>query len=129
MVKKSFYILIITISLITLATFEVIAVKKLNNNLVNKVYYLQQLTLENKDNIINISNEVTKIKDDWDKTEPLLCLMFNHKDLSTITDTLALVEAYVLNNDYDNTFAQIHLLIEYAEKNDHVMGFNIQNLL
>ncbi len=129
MVKKSFCILIITLSLIGLATFEVIAVKRLNNNLLKDVYYLQEITIENKENIKNVSDEVSKIKTNWDDVEPLLCLMFNHKDLSTITDTLALIEAYVLNNDYDNAFAQVHLLIEYAEKNDHVMGFNIQNLL
>lgn len=129
MVKKSFCILLITISLIVLATFEVIAVKKLNTNLLKDVYHLQEITIENKENITNISKEITEIKNNWDNTEPLLCLMFNHKDLSTITDTLALIEAYVLNNDYDNAFAQVHLLIEYAEKNDHVMGFNIQNLL
>lgn len=129
MVKKSFCILIITILLIALATFEVVAVKKLNTNLLKDVYYLQQITIENKENINNISKEIIEIKNNWDSAEPLLCLMFNHKDLSTITDTLALIEAYVLNNDYDNAFAQVHLLIEYAEKNDHVMGFNIQNLL
>lgn len=119
----------ISIILIGLATTEVILVKNVNDNLLDSVNHLHELTLENKDNIINILTEVDNVKNDWDQKEPTLCLMFNHKDLSTVTDTLALYRAYVSNNDYDNAIAEICLLKEYAEKNDHVMGFNFQNLL
>jgi hypothetical protein len=129
MVKKSFCILIITILLIALATFEVVAVKKLNTNLLKDVYYLQQITIENKENINNISKEIIEIKNNWDSAEPLLCLMFNHKDLSAITDTLTRLCSYVENNDYDNAIAEVNLLKKYSEKNKHIMGFNLQNLL
>ena len=127
--RRLIAIITISISLIALATFEVVAVKKINTNLLKDVIYLEEITKQNQDNIVNISNEITQIKDNWDNIEPTLCLMFNHKDLSTVTDTLALIQAYVFNNDYDNAVAQVHLLKEYAEKNEHVMGFNLQNLL
>lgn len=127
--KRLIAIIIISVTLITLATYEVVAVKKINDNLLKDVYHLEKITEQNKDNIVNISQEITRIKDNWDNVEPTLCLMFNHKDLSTVTDTLALIQAYVFNNDYDNAYAQVHLIKEYAEKNDHVMGFNLQNLL
>ena len=87
------------------------------------------MTIEHKDNLSIILPKVDSIKSDWDQVEPTLCLMFNHKDLSSITDTLAMYRAFVYNNDYDNAIAEISLLKEYAEKNDHVMGFNLQNLL
>lgn len=55
--------------------------------------------------------------------------MFNHKDLSTITDTLSRLSSSVNNNDYDNAIIEVNLLKEYSEKNRHIMGFNLQNLL
>ena len=127
--RRILSVYIITAILITLATTEVIWVKNVNKTLLNDINMLNQLTIENKENLTTILPKVDNIKSAWDKKEPILCLMFNHKDLSAITDNLALYRAYVFNNDYDNAIAQISLLIEYAEKNDHVMGFNIQNLL
>ena len=55
--------------------------------------------------------------------------MFNHKDLSSVTDTLTRLKSYIFNNDYDNAIAEVTLLEEYATKNRHIMGFNMQNLL
>ena len=127
--KKIVIVSIITLLLITLGTFEVIMVKNINVKLLSNVNQLHTLTIENKDDLTHILEKVDSIKNDWDNVEPVLCLMFNHKDLSTITDTLSKYRAYVYNNDYDNAIAEISLLKEYAEKNDHVMGFNIQNLL
>ena len=126
--KKIIIVCIITIFLIGLGTFEVIMVKKINNTLLNNVNTLHTLTIENQNDLTTLLYKVDHIKADWDNVEPLLCLMFNHKDLSTITDTLSKYRAYVYNNDYDNAIAEISLLKEYAEKNDHVMGFNFQNL-
>lgn len=129
MVKRIIAVYAIAILLVALATIEVVLVKNVNNTLLVEVNSLHTLTIENKDNLTTLLPKVDKVKNSWDKKEPTLCLMFNHKDLSTITDTLALYRAYVYNNDFDNAIAQISLLKEYAEKNDHVMGFNIQNLL
>ena len=50
-------------------------------------------------------------------------------DLSTITDTLSRLSSSVTNNDYDNAIIEVNLLKEYSEKNRHIMGFNMQNLL
>ena len=127
--KKIILVCIISIFLIGLGTFEVIMVKKINNDLLSNVNILHSMTIENKNNLTPLLHKVDIIKSDWDEVEPILCLMFNHKDLSTITDTLSKYRAYVYNNDYDNAIAEISLLKEYAEKNDHVMGFNLQNLL
>ena len=127
--KRTIIIIAISLILIALATYEMIVVKNINNQLLTSVYELYDITIENKDNISTILPKVDAIKYDWDKAEHPLSLMFNHKDLSTITDTLALYRAYVFNNDYDNSIAQISLLKEYAEKNDTIMGFNFQNVL
>lgn len=119
----------VTLLLFGLGLFEVLIVNKINTKLYQDVLNLETLFDENKDNISNIYIEVTRIKEEWDNKEPNLCLMFNHKDLSLVTDSLSLIQAYVIINNYPDAFAQMHLLKEYAEKNDHVMGFNMQNLL
>lgn len=127
--KRIIIVCIISTLLIGLGTYEVVMVKKINKDLLENVNSLHHMTIEHKDNLSIILPKVDSIKSDWDQVEPTLCLMFNHKDLSSITDTLAMYRAFVYNNDYDNAIAEISLLKEYAEKNDHVMGFNLQNLL
>ena len=127
--KKIIIVIVITLLLITLGTFEVISVKNINVKLLSNVNELHTLTIENKEDLTIILEKVDNIKNDWVHVEPAQCIMFNHKDLSTSTDRFSKNRAYVYNNDYDNAIAEISLLKEYAEKNDHVMGFNMQNLL
>lgn len=129
MVKRIIIIIVLFVTLIGLATFEVIAVNNLITNLEEMATNLQGEITYNKENVETTLTSVKKVKNYWDGFEDDLCLMFNHKDLSTITDTLSRLYSYVGNNDYDNAIAEVNLLKEYAEKNRHIMGFNIQNLL
>lgn len=127
--KRIITIICLFLALITLATYEVIAVDKVITKLENQVIVLNDLVKNNKDDLSVVETEVNKVKSDWDSNEDNLCLMFNHKDLSVITDSLTKLKSYVFNNDYDNAVAEVDLLNEYAKKNRHIMGFNMQNLL
>lgn len=127
--KRVIIIVVLFVVLIGLATFEVVAVNNLISKLEVMASELQVEITENKDNVSTALESVKEVKDYWDEYEHDLCLMFNHKDLSTITDTLSRLYSYVGNNDYDNAIAEVNLLKEYSEKNRHIMGFNIQNLL
>ncbi len=129
MVKRLIIIIVLFVSLIGLATYEVISVNNIITSLESMVINLQTEITENKNDVSKTSNSVKDVKNYWNKHEEGLCLMFNHKDLSAITDTLSRLDSYVVNNDYDNAIAEINLLKEYSEKNHHIMGFNIQNLL
>ena len=104
-------------------------VNHINATLYDDVNHLEIMFRENQNEISVLYEDVTTLKDNWNNVEPNLCLMFNHKDLSLITDSLTLIQSYVELNDYEDAYAQLILLKEYAEKSDHVMGFNFQNLL
>lgn len=125
---------IITISalfglLIILAFYELVAVNNLITTLNEQATNLQTEIYENKEFVSNSINSVKKTKEYWNKNEIILTLMFNHKDLSTITDTLSRLYSYVENNDFDNAIAEVNLLKQYSEKNKWIMGFNFQNIL
>lgn len=127
--KKAIIVSILTIFLLGLATYELIAVEKIISNLEVMTVELQTIITDNKENVVQTETDVKKVRDYWSKHEENLCLMFNHKDLSTITDTLSRLSSSVTNNDYDNAIIEVNLLKEYSEKNRHIMGFNMQNLL
>lgn len=129
MVKRAITISLLFVILFGVAIYELIAVHSIINTLEQYAYNLQTEITLNKDNVETVSNNVKDAKDYWNSKEDALCLMFNHKDLSTVTDTLNRLYSYVSNNDYDNAIAEVNLLKEYSEKNKHIMGFNFQNLL
>lgn len=127
--KRLIAVLLITVALFTLATYEVVSVAKINKKLEADVSVLYEQFEENKDNIVDLSDTIQLLKKEWDRNESALCLMFNHKELSCITDTLTRLLTSVKNNDYDNAILEVSLLKEFAEKNKHIMGFNFQNIL
>ena len=127
--KRIIIIVILFVSLIGLATYEVISVDNIITSLDTMVEKLQVDITDNKNNVSEISTSVKQVQTYWNNHEENLCLMFNHKDLSAITDTLTRLYSYVENNDYDNAIAEVNLLKKYSEKNRHIMGFNLQNLL
>ena len=129
MVKRIIIIVILFVSLIGLGTYEVISVDNIITSLDTMVETLQVDITDNKNNVSEISTSVKQVQTYWNNHEENLCLMFNHKDLSAITDTLTRLCSYVENNDYDNAIAEVNLLKKYSEKNRHIMGFNLQNLL
>ena len=129
MVKSIIIIVVLFVSLIGLATYEVVSVDNIITSLETMVETLQVDISENKNNVNEVTESVKKVQTYWNEHEENLCLMFNHKDLSAITDTLTRLFSYVENNDYDNAIAEVNLLKKYSEKNRHIMGFNLQNLL
>ena len=127
--KRIIAIVFLFLALITLATYEVVMVDKVIVKLENQVTSLSEMVKSNKEDLSIVETEISYVKKDWDSKEDNLCLMFNHKDLSAITDSLTRLKSYIYNNDYDNAVAEVDLLNEYARKNRHIMVFNMQNLL
>ena len=129
MVKRTIWVIIIALILVGLGTLEVIAVKKLITKLDNNVAELIPLYEENENDITFLTERVDNLKKEWDSDESKLCLMFNHKDMSSITDSITKLRNYTESNNYDDAIVEVHVLKEYAEKNFHIMGFNIHNIL
>lgn len=127
--KKAIIILIITIALLSLATWEAIAVNNIIKVMDENVQSIAVKYQDNKEDITILYDELDDIDNYWTTRESMLCLIFNHKDLSSITDSINKLKAYTQNNDYDNAISEVELLKGYTEKNTHIMGFNIHNIL
>ena len=87
----------------------------------------RQYELSEKE-ITEYYDTIGDIKEFWMKKEEWLCYLFNHRDLSVITDSFNRLQAYTKNNDYDNAIAELALLKYYSSKNNHIMGFDINNI-
>ena len=122
-------VLIMSILVIVFGVFEIINVRKTLTTMENIMLDLNKQYAENKEDITEFHNDVGDVKEIWEKKENWLCYLFNHRDLSIITDSINRLSAYTQNNDYDNAICEISLLLEYTTKSYHIMGFNIRNIL
>ena len=127
--KKGFLVICILILTIAFAITELNLVSNVLETMENTIYYLHQEYENNNDNIINYYNKVSNIKEYWLEKEKWLCFLFNHRDLSVITDSINRLQVYTKNNDYDNAISELAVLKDYSSQNCHIMGFNINNVL
>ena len=128
MVKKAVCVIIIAIILFGLAITELVLVESFIIDLDNQIDNLIIEYEENKNNIIKVVPSIEKIKTKWDNAENLLCLMFNHKDTSCLTDSITRLLAYTKNDNYEEGFVELSVLKEYSEKNTSIMGCNLDNI-
>ena len=128
MVKKALPIIIIALLLLSLAIIEIIFVHQHLYNIDKSVDELLIMYEENEDDIRVILPQLDKLKKDWKKGEGALCLMFNHRDVSMITDSISKLSSYTLVNDYEDAYTEVRLLKEYTQKSHKIMGFNIDNV-
>ena len=127
--KKGITILIILILIISFGFFEVYNVRKTlttMEDIINDLYHEYEL---HQDDITIYYDDIGDLKEFWEEKEEWLCFLFNHRDLSVITDSLNRLRAYTKNNDYDNSVGELSMLREYSTKSYHIMGFNIHNIL
>jgi len=129
MVKRLITMIVLALILITLAISELILVKNFISTIEKDVDNLVVMYEENKEEINTLIPEVEKIEKNWDSKEQLLCLMFNHKDISMITDCITRVIEYSKQNNYDDAIVDLKILQKYAKKNHDIMEFNINNIL
>lgn len=119
----------LTVLLLSLAIWEAVAVNGVISNLSDYIDLIINDFENHKNDITVLSKDVSEIKSFWDDRECTLCLMFNHKDLSDVTDSLNKLKTYTDLNDYDDALTELYLLQNFSSKATHIMGFNIHNIL
>ena len=129
MVKRLITVIVIAILLLTLGIVECVLVNNFIVSIDNQVNELIPLYTENKNDITILTEKANDIEKKWDDNEQILCLMFNHKDIGILTDTMTRLVEYTKQNNYDDAIVEINILKEYAEKNHTIMGCNIHNIL
>ena len=127
--KKGIVVLIIFAITITFAFVELYKVSNVLETMENSITKLHQDYELHEDDITSYYNKVSNIKEFWLEKEKWLCFLFNHRDLSVITDSINRLQVYTKNNDYDNAIAELAVLKDYSSQNCHIMGFNINNVL
>lgn len=127
--KKALPVIIIALLLLTLAIVEITYVNNIVTDMDREVGQLVTLYEENEDDITIILPHLDKVKDKWKKNEAKLCYIFNHRDMSMITDSLSKLSSYTRVNDYEDAYTEVRLLKEYTEKSPRIMSFNIHNVL
>lgn len=127
--KKGISVLVILIITLAFGIFEIANVKKTLITIDDLVYDLYIKYEANEEEIDQFYNETGDIKEYWHNSLNWLCYIFNHRDLSTITDSINRLRAYTKNNDYDNAICEIELLKDYTSESYHILGFNLHNIL
>ena len=127
--KKAITIICILVITITFGIVELVSVSNVLTSMEDSIVDLNREYEVNEDNIVVFYDKVSNIKEYWSEKEGWLCFLFNHRDLSVITDSINRLQSYTKNNDYDNAIAELSMLKYYSSKNCHIMGFNIHNIL
>jgi predicted nucleic acid-binding Zn-ribbon protein len=121
--------IVVASMLLGLAITELVLVKTFITEIENDVNTLVIEFESNKEDITKLTTKIEVIHEKWDTQEQLLCLMFNHKDLSMLTDCITRVSEYCKQNNYNDGIVELKILQEYTKKNHHIMGFNFNNIL
>lgn len=127
--RKAITVIAITIITITFGIWEVCRVRNTLTSMEDIITDLNTRYEQNSEDITIFYDELGDLKEYWERQENWLCYIFNHRDLSTITDSINRLIPYTKNNDYDNAICELSLLKEYSTKSYHIMGFNIHNIL
>lgn len=127
--RKAITVIVISIITITFGIWEVCRVRNTLTSMEDIITDLNTRYEQNSEDITIFYDELGDLKEYWERQENWLCYIFNHRDLSTITDSINRLIPYTKNNDYDNAICELSLLKEYSTKSYHIMGFNIHNIL
>lgn len=127
--KKAIIVLTITIATIIFGILELTRVRTTLTSMEDIITDLNVRYEQNSEDITVFCDELGDLKEYWERQENWLCYIFNHRDLSTITDSINRLIPYTQNNDYDNAICELSLLKEYSTQSYHIMGFNIHNIL
>ena len=126
--RKGLTILILFLVTIIAGTIEIINVNKVIMTMEDIFIDLNHQYELHQDNITIFYDDICDAEEFWEENGNWLCHLFNHRDLSTITDSINRLQAFTKNNDYDNAICELSLLTQYYSNDNHVMGFSIHNI-
>lgn len=122
-------LIVILVFLVTLGTYEIIAVNMFLDHMEKAVDQLQTEITLHQDDLTILVEYVNQEKAYWEKREKNLNLMFNHKDLKNVCDTMNRIQTYIAQNDYENALVEMNVLVETVYELRSVMCFNYDNIL
>ncbi|MBQ9791757.1 MAG: DUF4363 family protein [Clostridia bacterium] len=127
--KRFLIVLTIMGAICALGIYELVSVQSVMNTLSLDISNIHSKVIEHEGDITSLSSDINVIKDYWIAHEEYICIMFNHKDLLPITESISRASANIENNNFDDTIIELNLLEEYAKNSAHIMSFHINNIL
>lgn len=127
--KRFIIVIIISILLLGAGICEIILINNTYQKIETEINTLIEDYNANETDITPLYKDIDNLYNYWDNVEDSLCLLFNHRDLDTLSQSLEKVKEYTLQNDYDNAILELKLASGLVEKSKHIMAFNIFNIL
>ena len=127
--KKAIIILVIIFALLGVGIWEAVYVNSVMSRLHEKVTSIYAKFPDSEQSVLFLEEDVIELREYWNKKEPLLCLFFNHLELSDITEALVVLFTNIQLDDYNQSLIQIRVLYNITKNTSHTMGFNFQNIL
>ena len=127
--RKGLTVIAIFLITIILGIIEVINVNNILDTMENLFIDMEREFELNQNKISEFYDDIGDAKEIWENSENWLAHIFNHRDLSAITDSINRLRAYTKNNDYDNAICELSLLKDYYADSNHVMGFSFKNII
>lgn len=115
--------------LIGLVVFEVVITYETVNKVKATNYKVIELAYADAESDMELYDRLDKIGDYWAERENLLCLIFNHKDMLEVGKEIEQAKSYLKLNNKDEAIVHLELLAEDILSMEHILYFNLPNLL
>lgn len=126
---KTGIIIFLLITLISVATWEEIFIKKSLGKIYNIAIEIKNDVEEKQEITQNTIEQIDKLEKKWEKTEYIFCYLINHNDMKEIGDAIAYAKAYSNQNKVNETLEKIDIVMYYAQNYERTFSFNIQNII
>ncbi|MBQ8749055.1 MAG: DUF4363 family protein [Clostridia bacterium] len=126
---KIIAICIFLLILAGLVAFEVVITYDTVNKVKATNYKVIELAYADAESDMELYDRLDKIGDYWAERENLLCLIFNHKDMLEVGKEIEQAKSYLKLNNKDEAIVHLELLAEDILSMEHILYFNLPNLL
>ena len=126
---KILAIAIFSAILIGLVTFEAIITYDTVNKVKETNYKVIELAYNNTETEMQLYERLDDIGKFWAKRENVLCIIFNHKDMVEIGKEIEQAKSYLKLNNKNEAIVHLELLAEDILSMEHIVYFNLPNLM
>ncbi len=115
--------------LIGLVVFEATITYDTVNKVKETNYKVIELAYNDAETEMQLYNRLDEIGAFWAKRENVLCIIFNHKDMVEIGKEIEQAKSYLKLNNKSEAIVHLELLAEDILSMEHIVYFNLPNLM
>lgn len=128
--KRTISIIILTIILISFATFEELFIQNFISTLKNKAEQVSIAINKNEENINTeeVLKSVDNLKVFWEDSKSTICYFTNYEKIKSIDESFVKLSTSIKHNDMSLASENIAVIKDYSEFFKYLMGFNLNTL-